>query len=916
MPGVIVVSSSIRRILAAGALGALGVLSGPAAFAQQSYRFDLPPQPLADALRAIGRRTSLNILFDPEIVRNLTVASLHGTFTATQAIDHALKGTRLIETRADARSVLVRVAVAAKRSDLPIAADPPGDGNAASADPAAPLAPPATLEEVTVTARRTSENLQTTPVSVTALTAADIAERGLNNVLDIAKATPDLTIMSGGNYSGKSALTYIRGIGQDQFTYAFQPGVGYYVDDVYYGTVYGSIFELGDISSVQVLRGPQGTLFGKNNEGGAILLSTPEPKGDNSGELEVGYGNYNRIFVKGSFDVPLVADKLSLRVFGASNSMDGYVDRIDYACAHPGESGSLLPTTTLPGCKDGTEGGDDERSLEGALKWTPTADLSSILRAGLHVDHSEAGADVPIIQNPIPPGSDTGNYNTYVALPLYGIPVNSPAYLTGSPFRTYSSYVDPGTGNSVPPVNDETFWSVADTTQWSTPWRFRVKNILAYQRYNAEFGNTDPMTPLPTYLEDNILPYHQVTEELDLSGTAFSGRFEWIAGVYYFQSTGTYDGHVELPATVIVEPGILADPTVFPFAPNGVYGLNFDLHDITEAKSRSGFLHGVYHVTDKLGLELGGRYSQDRKSQSFDHTYTASNPANILLAAGTSAYPPGAGGETDDNRFDPKVAIQYQWTPNLMTYVSYATGYKAGGINPKPVLATDIVPFKEETLKAYEAGIKSEWLDHRLLMNADAYYSDYTNLQLSEFLPPPLGDGGTIVINAGHARIEGTEADLKAILVRGLSVEANGSYLNYKTLSLGGAAGQVGGPTLTTQPPYVPRWQGSFGASYDHTLGSYGSLTARADWSYRSRVYFDLANTAAGAQGGYGLLNLRLAWTNPSGNWTAAIEVANATDKRYYIAKTPTLNADGSLFSVSGTPGMPITEFFTIDRKF
>jgi iron complex outermembrane receptor protein len=786
-----------------------------------------------------------------------------------------------------------------------------GDDAATSASAAAPVK----LEEVVVTARKTRENLQTTPVSITALTAADIDARGLNNVLQIAQSTPDLTIMSGGNYSGKSALTYIRGVGQDQFTFAFQPGVGYYVDDVYYGTVYGSIFELGDISDVQVLRGPQGTLFGKNNEGGAILLSTPEPKGDDSGEFEAGYGSYDRVFLKGFFDVPLIADKLSLRVFGASNSMSGYVDRIDYACAHPGASGNLLPATTLPGCKVGTEGGDDERTLDGALKWTPTGDLSSILRASLHIDRSEAGADTLILQNPTPAGSDTANYNTYVALPLYGLPVSSPAYVSGSPYRNYASYTDPGTGYSAPPVNDETFWSVADATQWSTPWRFRVKNILAYQRYHAEFSNTDG-TPIPTYLEDNILPYHQVSEELDLSGTAFEGRFEWIAGAYYFKSTGAYQGHIELPSAVIVEPGILTDPTIFPYAPNGVYGLNFNINDVTEAKSRSGFLHGVYHVTDKLSLELGGRYSQDRKSQSYDHTYTTTNPVNILLPAGTPAYPPSVGGETDDNRFDPKAAIQYQWTRNLMTYVSYATGYKAGGINPKPVLATDIVPFKEETLKAYEAGVKSEWLDHRLLVNADAYYSDYTNLQLSEFLPPPLGDGGTIVINAGHARIEGAEADLKAVLARGLSLEANGSYLDYKTLSLGAAAGQVGGPTLTARPPYVPRWQGSFGAEYDHTLGSHGIVTARADWSYRSKVYFDLANTQAGAQGGYGLLNVRLAWTNPDGNWTTALEVTNATDKRYFIAKTVTLNVDGSLFSVDGPPGMPIAEFFTVARKF
>src|SRR4051812_34863851 len=141
------------------------------------------------------------------------------------------------------------------------------------------------LQEITVTARRTAESLQETPISISALTSQDIEQRGLNDVLDVAASTPSLTLMPGGNYSGKSALAYIRGVGQDQFTFAFEPGVGFYVDDVYYGTVYGAIFSLADIDNIQVLRGPQGTLFGKNNEGGAIHLYTPAPKGDNSGSV-------------------------------------------------------------------------------------------------------------------------------------------------------------------------------------------------------------------------------------------------------------------------------------------------------------------------------------------------------------------------------------------------------------------------------------------------------------------------------------------------------------------------------------------------------------------------------------------------------------------------------------------------------
>ena len=903
------------RIASAALVSLLWVIGTSVADAAP-IAFRIPAQPATLALREFAAQAHVQLLFDYKAFATRQTPAVQGRMEAQAALALLLKGSGFKFQRVNSRTIAI----------VPVSQDPADTGSVtrtqrqswhdgpapAAAMPADAISaePPLKLEEVLVTARRTRENLQDTPVSVTAFTAADIADRGMNTVLAVAQSTPNLTIMSGGNYSGKSALTYIRGVGQDQFTFAFQPGVGYYVDGVYYGTVYGSIFQLGDISNIQVLRGPQGTLFGKNNEGGAILLSTPQPKGNDSGEFEVGYGSYDRVYMKGYFDVPLVAHKLALRVFGASNRMNGYVNRIDFACAHPAEAGNLRPTTTTAGCTVGTEGGDDEQSLDAALKWTPMTGVSSILRASLHVDHSQAGADTLLLQNPVPPGSDTANYDTYVALPTYGVPINSPAYLTGSPFTTYATYTDPTTGYSARPIDHETFWSLADTTQWDTPWDFHLKNIVAFQKYRAEFVNTDSKTPLPSYLEDNILPYRQFTEELDVSGAAIGGRLDWIAGLYYFQSRGIYQGHIELPSTVIVEPGIL------PFAPQGVYGLNFNINDVTRSKSRSVFLHGVYHFTPKLSLELGVRYSQDRLSQSYDHTYTAANPPNVLLSPGTSAYPPSAGGETNDNRADPKVAIQYQWSPNLMTYVSYATGYKAGGINPKPVLVTDIVPFKAETLKAYEAGVKSEWLHHRILANADVYYSDYTNMQLSEFLPPPLGDGGTIVINAGHARIEGVEADFKAIVLRGLSFDANGDFLDYKVLSLGAAAGQVGGPTLETLPPYVPRWQGSLGVQYVRDLGAYGLATARVDWSYRSRVFFDLANTPAGAQGGFGTANLRLAWTDSSGKWSAALEIENLTNKLYYTSKTVTLNADGSLFSVDGTPAMPITEFFTVARKF
>lgn len=778
-----------------------------------------------------------------------------------------------------------------------------------NATPAAPAAESAAgaIPEILVTARRKEENIQTTPISVTALTADDIEKRGLDNVLDVAKSAPSVTLIPGANYSGKSALAYIRGVGQDQFTYAFEPGVGFYIDDVYYGSVYGSIFELADISNIQVLRGPQGTLFGKNNEAGAILLYTPEPKGDGSGDIKIGYGSYGREFMKASFDIPLIKDQLALGISAASNKMNGYVDRIDYACAHPGQT-NLPAAATAPNCIVGTEGGDDERSLRATLKWTPSSDLTVVFKADLHDDTSEAGAETVLVQNAAPAGSATANYNNLIALaPLaqgglnYGIGTGSPKFVTGNPYSTYASYTDRSTGFSVRPVNYNRSWDVSNKIDWDTEWGIHVKNIMAYQKYHAEFANTDG-TPIPTYLEDNILDHHQFSEELQLSGKLLNSRLEWIAGAYFDKSKGTYGGQINLPTLEIV--------------PGAFYGFNFTLNDPTDEKSTSVFAHGVYHFTDQFSAEFGARYSADKKTQVFDHIYTATNPAVPFFSPGTSIYPAGAGGSTSAHRVDPKVSLQYQWTPDLMSYAGFSTGYKMGGINPKPITAADIKPFGEEKLTAYEIGTKTEWFNHHLVANIDAYISDYKDIQLSEFLPPPIGDGGTIVINAGHVRIEGIEADFEARPLTGLQFDGSASYLNYRILDLGAAAGQVSGPTLHTTAPYVPRWQMSLGAQYSHDLGAAGSLTGRIDESYRSLVYFDLANTPAGAQAGYGLANLRLSWSDRDHQWTAALEVANLMNKLYYITKTPALNADGSLFSVNGTPGLRRTEYFTIERHF
>jgi iron complex outermembrane receptor protein len=189
------------------------------------------------------------------------------------------------------------------------------------------------LEEVIVTAQFSqAQNLQETPLAITAITADSLTDRGITNLIGVATAAPNVDLQLTGSAFGKSMSAFIRGVGQGDFNFAFEPGVGIYVDDVYHATVAGSVFDLLDLERVEVLRGPQGTLFGKNSIGGAIRLISKKPQGDGSGYISGTYGKYNRMDFSGAFDVALT-DNLFLRVSGMSKKRDGYVERLDFVCA-------------------------------------------------------------------------------------------------------------------------------------------------------------------------------------------------------------------------------------------------------------------------------------------------------------------------------------------------------------------------------------------------------------------------------------------------------------------------------------------------------------------------------------------------------------------------------------------------------
>ena len=790
-------------------------------------------------------------------------------------------------------------------------------GAAQAADASADKAPAAStqLEEITVTARYRSENLQQTPIAITALNADQLEARGFTNVIDITKVAPNVTLQSAGASGGKSAVAYIRGVGQSDFTLSFEPGVGFYLDDVYFGTIFGAMFDLTDVDHVEVLRGPQGTLFGKNNEGGAVRIFTAQPKGDNSGYLEAGYGSYNRYTAKGAYDFSLVPDKLAVRISGGYNHVDGFVTRYDYVCLNPSLSGNLPRETTNASCVLGHEGGDDAKSLRINVKWTPTSDLRIGLTADVLDDNGEAAPSKLLA---ITPGGELADYNANVlmnpASSFYtGVPLDS-RFITNSPYTNYSTFKDLSNGFSLPPVNDVYAWGAGATVNWDAPGGLRVKNILAYRAYHGDFSVDFSGAPLINAMYGNPdFVHHQLTEEFNVSGDLFDKRVNWTAGVYYYDGYSRQgNGPVILTSAEIVPP---AGGNPF-FCNGGCYGLDFYTNDPVRVINKSAFIHGDWHITDKLTLEAGVRYSDESKTYTFSRIIIPTNPDDTIFTPAIDPDYPSLSGFADNpsatsktSRFDPKVALQYNWTPDVMTYVQYATGYKGGGINPHPVFVTQVQPFQAEDLTSYEVGVKTQFLDNRLRLNGAVFDSEYRNLQITV-----IGTAGAyIVLNAGHVRIQGVEGEFDAEPVSGLLFNASFGYLNYNILDLGDAAGVAGAPVKGDKPAYVPTWKYNMGVEYRIDLQKAGVLTPRLDWTFQTKVFNDPGNDPLAAQPAYGLLDARLTWDAPDGKWQTALAVQNALNKVYYINK---FDDTAAFNAVTGQPGWPRTVLVTVKRTF
>ena len=774
------------------------------------------------------------------------------------------------------------------------------------------------LEEVIVTAQFRNENLQETPLAITAITGDMLEARSQTSIYEVAQQAPNVFLAPQAQANGSGLIAYIRGVGQTDFNFALEPGVGLYVDDVYYSTLTGSLLDLLDLERVEVLRGPQGTLAGRNSIGGAIKLFSRKAEG-HGGTVGLTYGSYNRIDARASGDFTVIPDKLFVRAAGVTKNRDGYVDRMDYGCTHPG---SGVPTLRLSdGCRLGTLGGISYTAGRVNLRWLASDNVELNVIADATNDSSEAGADVlrRAVQtlpstDPRFVWADDGNPATTPTVPLdcrfvpygqYSCDPNRP----NDPYLSYATFVD-----STAPTNQRPFkpvvvpvvqqldqYGLSANLDIKLSDAFSLKSISAWRKYDSSWAQDVDNSPAASQQLLQTLTHWQWSQELRLNGS-IGDTFDFTVGGFYFKQDGTLKARVDL----------------------NYAGIDF-VHgpDPTPSDSQAAFVHSTFHLTDKFDLSAGARYTKDQK----DYIYHRHNPDGSLPVPPTGfpfapTQPPnavlagldGTSASFSSNQFDWRVALDYQWSDSFMTYIQASTGYKGGGINPRPFYVSQEMAFDPETLTTYEVGVKSDFADNRIRLNVAAFFNKYEDiiLRLNNCLSSPPGQQlpCQLPANVGSADVKGVEVESNMLLGAGFSVDLAASWLDFKYTDT--SLAQTGIPTSYVTP-FTPEKKAAVGVQWEKDLAGGSSFHIRGDWAYQSMVYGDAFNNPYNRIPSYGTGNVRLGWKGADKAWETSLEVLNVTDRLYYLA---TNDYSASAGTSSYSPGLPRTWAITVKRNF
>ncbi|MBX3593091.1 TonB-dependent receptor [Sphingomonas sp.] len=738
----------------------------------------------------------------------------------------------------------------------------------AAAQETAPEAKDATdTGEILVTARRREESLQDTPVAISAFSADMLEERQIVQTQDLERITPSLQFKPAGQLSGNSAsaVVFIRGVGQVDPTAAVDPGVGVYLDEVYLGRAVGGAIDFGDIAGVEVLRGPQGTLFGRNTIGGAILVRTKQPVlGEFSGRLRVRAGQDNWYEGFAALNVPL-GETLAARVSAGFRKRDGYVIR----------------------AFDGLDLGNENRwSAAGSIKWEPSSDFNLFLRAD-YSKQDEHGAPFTFAgineQAPVAAIASVAAGCPGATIPFAPLTPGDPRF--GAPnvpmindvrcandFQNRGPFVNGGTA---PVQSNSEVWGTAGTANIRLTDQASVKLVTAYRETKSRGVRDGDNTPLLLITTDVAAKSAQFSQEVQLQ--LDFGSVSAILGGYYFNEV------TDERATV---------PLAFPPSPPVIGSLlaggpgSRDLQ-VSRLKTNSvaGFGEVTWKPMDRLELSGGLRYTSDRKYYQgtvlnlFPSTQPDPNPLPTLATSqGGPLFIFSSPFQKDFAALTGSASVQYRWSSAISTYASYAKSFKSGGYNTRynaPPAGNLPVPFGEEKVTSYEIGAKTNI--GRLRLNLAAFQAEYQDIQLifRQGVVP-------LLFNAGEARIRGLELEASYRSSWGLVFDGGLSVLDDKIKSVTPVPGATATVTPADDLPFTPNLQANFGISYAIPLGGDATLTPRVDGSYQSKITFITGSIPLIEEDGYFVGNASL--TLKLGNGIELTGgVNNVLDARYLI---------------------------------
>jgi iron complex outermembrane recepter protein len=733
--------------------------------------------------------------------------------------------------------------------------------------PAAPEADSGKLEEIIVTAERRSESLQNTPVAVTAISGDALAAQHIDSISSISAVTPSVSFQTTNNPQASSQLE-IRGIGTVGNNRAFEGSVGVFVDGVYLSRSGQLLSNFLDFDSLQVLRGPQGTLFGKNTTAGALLITSVKPQFDvYDGSYEVTVGNYGQELVRVASNLP-VSNTVALRAAALFSNEDGFV-------------------------KDPNGGNYNDhrpRAFKIQALFEPNSDLSFRLIGDWSIENENCCyGSVVVVPGPVQPLIN--------ALTLAnGLKLASTNPLDYQAVLNLNTEQHVGDRGAVL-LSD---WDISAETSVHAITGYRVW-VEAQVNGDFDFSGADILRGNETF------ETHQFSQEFDLNGrvgeTPLFKSANYIAGLYVAQETllATRDLYWGQQAQTYAN-------ALLSFLPPGTAeatpGLFTRERYPGDDKSYAGFTHIAFNLTDKFGALMGLRYTKEIKHGSFDNPYFDPAPNDIFRVLGAEPGPQYAAAQAA-SAISGTAGVQYTFDTGKMGYLTYSRGFKAGGINldtnaaggviNNPAITPGAVPlnptYKPEKIDGYEAGLKLDYLDDKVRTNLALFYDKITDLQVADFLGLEF-----TVFNAPSAKVYGAEIENTYRLTRDITLTAAATDVPESSAAQSAALGILSGRRL----PQAPHWTANLGANASHPLNDSIALTGRATLQYTTSLYSDVSSNYL--IGPVALLNSGFGIESTDHRWSVEAWCMNCADRRYFTVMFPAVFQTGTEDAYVGAP--------------